>query len=194
MAKTKGKVQELREMREAQVSEAPSDPEAYYAEQVRLSLAKSAEGFIQAGAWLVEARRELGKGRFKEWVEERLPISLPSVSRLMTIAEGLPPKISNWKVLPTAERTLYDLARLDEDEFKKVEPHLSPDLRRSDVKALVGRDGKGQPSEPADPRAALLEAAATKVRQAAGAVEDEHTSQIKGIATHLERLAKDLRG
>ena len=77
---------------------------------------------------LKRADPERAHGRWTDWIEERLPISEATVRKLMTIGRGLA-KRSNSNVLPPAQRTLYDLACLDEDEWEAVRPKLSrPDI------------------------------------------------------------------
>lgn len=135
MAKDKGKVARLRELREGRATQSPPDPESFYADKVTHSLAKTAEGFIETGRWLIEAKSEIDHGRWTGWIEERLPISETTARELMAIARGL--KHRNCDVLPPAKRTLYDLARLDDDEWEAVRPKLSPEMTRSDLRRLL---------------------------------------------------------
>lgn len=189
------KVAQLREMRERQVESSPTDPETFYADRVTASLAKTAQGFIETGRWLIEAKEELPHGRWTGWVEERLPISYQTANRFMKIAEGLESKFPNrgdLPLLPPAERTLYDLARLDDEEFERVRPKLSPEMTRSDLREILDDLREPEPEQPksTEERAdevkrgekSLSEAAAEEaVDDAIGALPEDERPRARNI-------------
>lgn len=140
------KVAQLREMRERQVESSPTDPETFYADRVTASLAKTAQGFIETGRWLIEAKEELPHGRWTGWIEERLPIAPRTAREFMAIAEGLERR--DRAVLPPSKKTLLDLARLDDEEFERVRPKLSPEMTRSDLREILDDLREPEPEQP----------------------------------------------
>jgi len=138
------KVDQLREMRERQVEAPPPDPETFYADRVTASLAKTAEGFIETGRWLIEEKGELPHGRWTGWIEVRLPIAPRTAREFMAIAEGL--KRRDGAVLPPSKKALLELARLDDDEWEAVRPKLSPELTRRELRSILGDGAAETPS------------------------------------------------
>ena len=73
---------------------------------------------IDAGALLIEAKAVLPHGDSRAMVDAELPFSARTAQRLMAIAGG--PRIadrSRGSNLPPSWRTLYELTRLDHDQF-----------------------------------------------------------------------------
>lgn len=68
---------------------------------------------------------------------------------LMKVAEDR--RLENAKHasdLPASWYTLYKLSTLDDEEFDAVEPHLSPDLKRSEIPKLLPDESSENGTEP----------------------------------------------
>ena len=66
------------------------------------------------------------------------PYSHRPFSRLPLVANA--PRLNTnlgSHFLPASWRTLYELARLDEDQWAVVEPHISPELERGQITKLL---------------------------------------------------------
>lgn len=140
VAKKLSKVDGLRAMREANagsiVGTGPSSPQDY-ADLITTEWRKSVEGIIGAGRWLTKAKKALDHGELGE-LYEMLPFSDRTARRLMTIAAS--DRISNrtpGSDLPASWHTLYQLAKLTDEQWAVVEPALRPDMERSHIKRLL---------------------------------------------------------
>jgi hypothetical protein len=78
-------------------------------------------------------------------VEDDLPFGARTARRFMAIADCVRLR-THASVLPSSWMTLYELSRLDDYEWAAIEPHLSPELQRKDIKGLLP---KAEP-EPSD--------------------------------------------
>ena len=107
-----------------------------YADLINSEWRKSVEGIIGAGQWLVKAKAELGHGEFGA-LFDLLTFTERTGQRLMAVADSPQLNATHGSVLPPSWRTLYELARLDEDQWAVVEPHLSPELERGQIKKLL---------------------------------------------------------
>ena len=108
-----------------------------YADLINSEWRKSVEGIIGAGRWLIQAKAELGHGEFGG-LFELLAFTDSTGRRLMAIAQS--ERLNRAHVhglLPASWGTLYELARLDEDQWAVVEPHISPELERGQIKKLL---------------------------------------------------------
>ena len=108
-----------------------------YADLINSEWRKSVEGIIGAGRWLIQAKAELEHGEFGA-LFELLPFTDRTGQMLMKLADSQ--RLTNTNhgsYLPASWRTLYELARLDEDQWAVVEPYLSPELERGQIKALL---------------------------------------------------------
>src|SRR5580693_8525095 len=78
-----------------------------WADKVRAGLAQSVGGTIQAGRALIDAREDIGKNEFDEFLRTRVRISQPQASKLMKIA-GHPVLAdhSTWNILPSGRHAL----------------------------------------------------------------------------------------
>lgn len=164
--KSKGgsKTAAMRAAREAQVEEAErkTDPEVYYAAEVRAALERTTANFIETGRLLAEAKSKIEHGRWTPWVEENLPISIRTAQTLMTIAERFGTKNEKISFLPASQMVLADLAKLDDDEFEIVSKNLAPDTTRREVAEMTSKAreklGRTEPaSKPTVPEAGAPE-------------------------------------
>lgn len=138
MAKGPSKVDAMRAMREAAAKERELPSREKYANAIRRSVSSTVESIIETGRLLVNAKAELRHGEFVAMVREDLPFEARTAQRFMAIATCA--HISNpthGSLLPPSWRTLYELSRLTDDEWKAVGPHVTPELQRKDIKALL---------------------------------------------------------
>lgn len=123
----------------AEVVRGPATREDY-AEAIREAYHQTVEGIFRMGDLLVEAKRELPHGAFGAMVEEDLPFSTSTARKLRRIARS--DRLRNRSRvndLPTAWGTLYELATLDDGDWERIAPHVSPDLTRAEIPGLVSR-------------------------------------------------------
>lgn len=191
-----GKLDRMRAQRERQATELEqtADPESYYAERVKSALRRTAEGFIETGRWLIEAKSRIEHGRWRAWVDERLPISERTAQEFMQIAKSLGSKARDLAVLPPSRTTLLDLARLDDTAWRKVKPRVSPDLTRRELRSLTADSSGAERPAPPEPSAAD-EMARARIRLVAilGALPPGFYGELDAIVTELANLETRLR-
>jgi hypothetical protein len=124
-----------------------------WAGRIATSWQKCVEGIVETGKLLIEAKADLGHGRFEDMVLLKLPFDPRTARMLMSIAEN--PAIANrnhGSVLPPSWRTLYELARLSpaviEEKIKSGK--INPKMERKDAVALLPPPNK-KSDETADP-------------------------------------------
>ena len=76
--------------------------------------------------------------------------------------------------------TLYELSKLSDDEWRAIEPHLTPDLQRKDIKGLLPAPTPATPAVPskwraehAERGAEILESLPDDARETAAAIVNE---------------------
>jgi hypothetical protein len=121
-------------------TEDPDGRERYWADRIGGHLRNAAEHVIEAGRDLIDAKAELGHGKFERMVVEHLRCSLRTAEMLMKIARD--PVLSNPKhasLLPAAWTTLYELQKLPPFilERKFADGSITPGLQRKDVRKLI---------------------------------------------------------
>src|SRR5262249_48134579 len=87
--------------------------DTYWAAQIRASWQKCVTSIIETGKLLIEAKGQLGHGRFEAMSKTKLPFNPRTAQMLMGIAEH--PVISNanhGSHLPPSWRTLYELTKI----------------------------------------------------------------------------------
>lgn len=111
-----------------------------YAEAINETYRETVEGIFRMGRLLEEAKQELPHGEFGPMVEQDLPFGTRSARRLMAVArDGRLWNRTRASDLPPSWSTLYRLTRLDDHEWERIEPHISPDLRRAEIPKLVSQ-------------------------------------------------------
>ncbi|NIR76805.1 MAG: hypothetical protein GWN53_17400 [Gammaproteobacteria bacterium] len=149
------KTDQLREMREAQAKSMEIGKGPVMAEDhVREAWGAwqdTVDGIMRA-ARHTQAAFDAAKEEGIEWqtffaakgerVEgEHFPFGDSTARMLRTIAtDSRLVECYHGNALPPAWRTLYKLSTLDDEEWEKVEPHISPDMERRDITRLL-RDG-----------------------------------------------------
>jgi len=108
-------------------------------ERIAAKWRASVESVIAAGNLIIEAKVALAHGEFESMIDGALPFGASTARRLMAIAQD--PRISNRAhvhVLPAAWGTLYELTKLDDDQFSAriADGTIRPDLERAEVTAL----------------------------------------------------------
>ncbi len=69
---------------------------------------------------------------------EMLPFDRTSAFRLMAVASCEHLNVAHGQhLLPPSWRTLYELSQLNETEWATIEPHLSPELERGQIRSLI---------------------------------------------------------
>ena len=154
-----------------------SEPEPWHnflaakTESVLAHLRSGALSWVRAGQDIAEVKAELPHGAFKQWVNEALPISYRTATKLKQIGtdpnilrciDG-DPKVPHAAPLPGDRAILYELCGLPEDEFDGFvrDGVIHADMRRGDVRrARVAKDhalpGKPFPPLPAGRYGAIL--------------------------------------
>lgn len=101
---------------------------------------RTVESFLEIGRLLIEAKAAIEHGEFEAMIESDLPFKPRTARRLMAIARDQRiTKRTQESVLPASWTTLYELTKLDDDEFEArlSDGTIRPDLERSEAKAIV---------------------------------------------------------
>lgn len=110
-----------------------------WAGRITASWRKVAEGIIETGRLIAEAKAALPHGEFLAMVERDLPFGSRTAERLMKVASD--PRLSNSthaSNLPSSWMTLYELTGLDDDSFDEAAESgvIHPDMTRAEAVAL----------------------------------------------------------
>ena len=109
-----------------------------WAARILAAWGKAAPAVLETGRLLLEASKALKHGEFERMCREKLPFGSRHARRLMAIGadERLRTHVS---VLPPACGTLYELTRLDDEQFQANLKNgtIRPDMERKDVAAAV---------------------------------------------------------
>lgn len=97
---------------------------------------QSVQAIFDTGRLITEAKASLEHGDFLALVQERLPFGPRTAQRLMAVAAD--PRLTNTthgSHLPPSWRTLYELTRLDDDQFqaKIADGTIRPEMDRKDI-------------------------------------------------------------
>jgi hypothetical protein len=123
-----------------------------FAERINACWRESAAGIIRTGEWLIRAKAALPHGEFGPMIEAHLTFSASTAERLMAIA--CDPRLTNpahAQLLPPAWTTLYELTKLDDEQFQAQleQGKIRPDMERRE--AIKGaRSIMGSRAEPDD--------------------------------------------
>jgi hypothetical protein len=137
--------QELFEANGVPVSEksvaSPATPnarsKAFFEEAITGCWGKSAQGFVDTGSYLLQAREELGRDVYNAL---RLPFSPRTRQRLIAIASH-PILATHVSHLPPCWGTLYALTELEDDVLRAalVDGRIHPGLQRNKIRTEVLR-------------------------------------------------------
>jgi hypothetical protein len=107
--------------------------------EIRLAWQKTVEGILETGRLLVECR-EANRG-YGEWqgIVEQLPFNRKTAHKLISIADSgrFPENVSRGRHLPASWTVLYTLSALDADQWSYIEPYITGDIQRKDIKRLL---------------------------------------------------------
>jgi len=107
---------------------------AEWAARIRAAWQSSVESIIETGRLIAAAKEQLEHGEFEAMVESDLPFGPRTARMLKNVAED--ERIRNHgSVLPPSWRTLYELTKLEDDEFaaKLADGTIHPEMQRKDV-------------------------------------------------------------
>lgn len=111
-----------------------------YAEAIGDAYRDTLEDIFRMGDLLIEAKDDLAHGEFGQMVEDDLPFGKRTSRKLRAIARD--DRLRNRtraSDLPAAWSTLHRLTKLDDRQWAAVEPHISPELTRSEIPELVAK-------------------------------------------------------
>ena len=154
MAKNPSKVDAMRKTREASVALSQLSDRETYAQAIRRAASSTVESIIETGRLLINAKAALAHGEFIAMVADDLPFTKRTAQRFMAIASCA--RIANAthvSLLPPSWGTLYELSKLSDDEWQAIEPHLTPELERKDIKGLLPAPKPATPAVPSNWRA-----------------------------------------
>jgi hypothetical protein len=111
---------------------------AEFVEEIRSAYAGTVEGIIRAGKLILQARESMDHGAFAAMCREELPFSRQTAYKLMSIAQDHR-FVAHVRQLPPAWGTLYELTKVDDDEFYQAaqDGTIRPEMRRTDVRGLI---------------------------------------------------------
>src|SRR6266436_6617548 len=101
---------------------------------------KSIEAIIETGRRLIDARKELAHGEFLAMIKNDLPFGEDTAERLIKIARD--PRLSNsahGRILPPSWRTLFELTKLNDEQFDRLVAASKNALARLENKNTAGR-------------------------------------------------------
>jgi N6-adenosine-specific RNA methylase IME4 len=108
-----------------------------WAERITASWQKSVEGIFDTGKLIIQAKEDLTKhGEFIAMVKSQLPFSDRTARRLMAIAaDQRLSKRTHVSVLPPHWGTLYELTKLDDEQFEAAiaDGTINPGMERRDI-------------------------------------------------------------
>ena len=128
-----------------------NEPALWHAAQIREAWQSSVEAIIETGRRIAEAKDALEHGEFEKMVESELPFG-PRAARML-MAVGIDHRLLNrnhGSDLPSNWRTLYEITRLDDDQFNDALESgvIRPDVKRSAIVQLRRPDPSEAPPLP----------------------------------------------
>jgi hypothetical protein len=113
---------------------------AHWAKQIRTIWQATAQSFIKIGQLLIDAKKDLGYGKFGQMVANDLPFGSSEADRLMKIARDK--RLTNpahAQYLPPSSYHLYRLTFLSNAEFAAgiADGTIKPDMERRTIEAVV---------------------------------------------------------
>lgn len=177
-----------------------------WAKRIIVQHRETAESMIETGRLLLQAKKELGHGEWGRMFEERLiPFRQRWAEMFMAVASNRLLSNSHDRAnLPPALGTLYDLTRADQEKLKNAlkDGIITPDMKRSDIKALMPRTKQTAPDtidvEPItkgidDKEATAVRVALQPVRDLVNDWPDERSTYLFPILIHeVRQLLKQL--
>lgn len=144
----------------------------YWAPRINAEWRKSVDGILNVGRELIAAKKSCEHGEFlrlfkghDDAVSDPVPFGEDAAERLMKVASH--PVLSNSdqsRNLPQSYQTLYELAKLDEEQIVAgiKAGEITPDMTRAEASALRA-DPVEKPEQPAhEEMAAAVKNAVTK--------------------------------
>jgi hypothetical protein len=95
--------------------------------------------FLAIGRYLVQARATLAREEYDVMVERELPFSASIAVQLRSAAEAIDGGRLDVARLPPSYSTVYQLAKLSDDDLKRAEAAglVRPDVKRAEVLAFT---------------------------------------------------------
>ena len=130
--------------REEEYQDDDDDELVQWAEKLTKAYGKAVAGFVKVGRLLIQAKQELGPGRFGElWNgdEYALPFGWRQANKFMSIADNkVLTDSTHESKLPTSVETLYILSRIPEEKLRKLisSGKVHTNLTRQQAKRLAG--------------------------------------------------------
>lgn len=112
---------------------------------IKDALELATQGAFRIGSLLLQSKSLLEHGEWTEWVDQKLPFGIRSAQMYMAIAADERLKAKHVSCLPSSWGTLYELTKLDDDEWEVLEASLTSDLERADIKRLLADQRKRRP-------------------------------------------------
>lgn len=111
---------------------------AEHAQGIIAEYVSTVEGILRCGKRIIEAKEDLDHGQFGAMIELDLPFNRQTAFKLMTIARDHR-FVSHGKHLPPAWTTLYELTKVDDDDFyAAIEAHvICPEMQRRHVRKVL---------------------------------------------------------
>jgi N6-adenosine-specific RNA methylase IME4 len=105
-------------------------------ERILSAWRKGVEAILDTGYLLTEAKKALPHGEWQDLIAKELPFKARTAQMLMAIAaDGRLTKPQHVALLPPAMSTLYELTRLNDEQFEKAlkDGTINPDMERKAV-------------------------------------------------------------
>jgi N6-adenosine-specific RNA methylase IME4 len=106
---------------------------------------KSAKAIIETGRLIARAKAALEHGEFMAMIETALPFSAGTAERLMAIAaDSRLTNSAHGPILPPHWRTMYELTKLDDREFKArvKDGTINSEMERGDIATIVKKENR----------------------------------------------------
>jgi N6-adenosine-specific RNA methylase IME4 len=122
-----------------------SNSRAHWAAEIIRAWQSSLHGIFDTGNALIEAKTSLPHGEFEAMVRTDLPFGLRTAQMLMKVADDR--RLTNTKhvsLLPPSWGTLYQLTKLDDDEFavRLADGTIHPEMERKDIANILKRESR----------------------------------------------------
>lgn len=126
----------------------PQSPVGKLVERFRAAWKRTAEEVIELGSIINEAHAELGEKRLEEFYKGiGLEMDGSTASKLRTIADNSNRFQPVIEMLPNNWTTLYELAKLEPNDFDSVKDAITPETTLANIQSSLKSKTKRQPAE-----------------------------------------------
>jgi N6-adenosine-specific RNA methylase IME4 len=118
---------------------------AQWANLIQAAWQESVRAIIETGRLIEQAKKALTDGDFDGMVKASLPFATNTAYRLMAISRD-PKILRSMQILPPHWRTLYELTKLSDDQFKDAADAgtINPEMARGDISTLVKQSKRAE--------------------------------------------------